>query len=236
MLISKRTIPNNTYYQLMRTFYTILALVLIINIAQAQNVGIGTSDPQQKLDVNGNVKIDGALMPDGEAGQVGQILMSKGTEQAPIWVDPGTIIFDQSGTAVYGSSQVTISTLGAWTQVPGLTYTLFVDTGTVVLVSTFGSVENTADGSNTGCTANLGIFIDGSLPVNGSLQKLSLASNNKIVGGANWAMYQAYALAPGNHTITIRAKLVTRNSTDLVVSGGTGSDMRGVMTIAILRE
>lgn len=130
-------------------------------------------------------------MPDGDAGSHGQILMSKGADQSPVWVDPGTIIFDQSGTAVFGSSQVIISNLGVWTQVPGLTYTLMVDTGTVVLVSRFGSVENTADGSNTGCTANVGIYIDGSLPANGSLQKLSLASNNKIVGGANWAMYQA---------------------------------------------
>ena len=202
----------------------------------AQNVGIGTDDPKQKLDVNGNINIDGAIMPAGNAGTNGQILISQGDKAPPVWVNPASVVFDQSGTAVFGSGQATISSLGVWTQIPGLTYTLNVDSGTVVLVSTFGSTENTADGSNTGCTANIGIFIDGALPANGSLQKLSLASNNKIVGGANWAMYQAYALLPGSHTISIRARLVTRNATNLVVSGGAGSDMRGVMTVAILRE
>lgn len=220
----------------MKTLYTLLVLLACLGAANAQNVGIGTNDPQQKLDVNGNLNVDGAIMPNGDAGSDGQVLMSSGANKPPVWVDLGAVVFDQSGTAVYGSGQVTISSLGVWTQVPGLTYTIHVDSGTVVLVSTFGSTENTADGSNTGCTANVGIFIDGALPANGSLQKLSLASNNKIVGGANWAMYQAYALAPGTHTISVRAKLVTSNTTNLVVSGGAGSDMRAVMTVAVLRE
>lgn len=220
----------------MKTLYTLLVLLACLGAANAQNVGIGTNDPQQKLDVNGNLNVDGAIMPNGDAGSDGQVLMSSGANKPPVWVDLGAVVFDQSGTAVYGSGQVTISSLGVWTQVPGLTYTINVDSGTVVLVSTFGSTENTADGSNTGCTANVGIFIDGALPANGSLQKLSLASNNKIVGGANWAMYQAYALAPGTHTISVRAKLVTSNTTNLVVSGGAGSDMRAVMTVAVLRE
>jgi hypothetical protein len=49
------------------------------------NVGIGISSPTQKLDVAGNVKFSGALMPDNNAGTAGQILTSAGAGIAPTW-------------------------------------------------------------------------------------------------------------------------------------------------------
>ncbi len=50
----------------------------------SQNVGIGTT-PSQKLDVNGNLKINGAFMPAGQPGTSGQILMSNGANTNPSW-------------------------------------------------------------------------------------------------------------------------------------------------------
>jgi hypothetical protein len=49
------------------------------------SVGIGTGSPTQKLDVVGNVKFSGALMPNNTAGTAGQYLMSQGTGSAPVW-------------------------------------------------------------------------------------------------------------------------------------------------------
>ncbi len=49
------------------------------------NVGIGTSTPSQKLDINGNLSLNGALMPGGSAGTAGQVLLSTGSGTAPVW-------------------------------------------------------------------------------------------------------------------------------------------------------
>lgn len=46
---------------------------------QAQNVGIGTTTPAEKLDVTGNVNITGTLKANGNAGSDGQVLMSTGS-------------------------------------------------------------------------------------------------------------------------------------------------------------
>ncbi len=49
------------------------------------NVGIGTTTPSQKLDVAGNIQFSGALMPGGNAGAPGQVLVSQGAGTAPTW-------------------------------------------------------------------------------------------------------------------------------------------------------
>ena len=49
------------------------------------NVGIGIATPTQRLDVNGNVRFSGALMPNGNPGTAGQVLVSQGPGNAPVW-------------------------------------------------------------------------------------------------------------------------------------------------------
>ena len=48
-------------------------------------VGIGVPNPLEKLHVNGNIRFDGALMPNGNPGTSGQVLVSKGTANSPQW-------------------------------------------------------------------------------------------------------------------------------------------------------
>jgi len=66
-------------------------------------VGIGTDAPQQRLHVNGNLQLDGALMPGGDAGTAGQVLYSQGPDLPPLWQaasggSAGWGIFGNSGT------------------------------------------------------------------------------------------------------------------------------------------
>ncbi|MEO8088264.1 MAG: hypothetical protein ABI763_15695 [Bacteroidota bacterium] len=49
------------------------------------NTGIGIVAPTEKLDVVGNVKFSGALMPANLAGTAGQVLKSAGGGVAPVW-------------------------------------------------------------------------------------------------------------------------------------------------------
>ncbi len=65
------------------------------------NVGIGTATPGEKLDINGNIKFSGALMPNNTAGSAGQVLTSAGSGSAPTWTTPsgsGWSLTGNSGT------------------------------------------------------------------------------------------------------------------------------------------
>jgi hypothetical protein len=55
--------------------------------------GIGTTSgnvPSQALQVVGNFELDGAFMPNGNAGTSGKVLQSTGPGSSPIWVTPPT--------------------------------------------------------------------------------------------------------------------------------------------------
>ena len=54
----------------------------------AQNVGIGTAIPTEKLHVAGNFRLNGAFMPGNNAGTSGQVLVSQGAGTAPVWQTP----------------------------------------------------------------------------------------------------------------------------------------------------
>jgi len=49
------------------------------------HVGIGTPAPTQALDVAGSVRFSNALMPNNDAGAIGEVLVSAGASVAPIW-------------------------------------------------------------------------------------------------------------------------------------------------------
>ncbi len=65
------------------------------------NFGIGTSTPLQKLHVNGAVQFQNALMPNGNAGLIGQVLVSQGAATVPIWqtLASGWGLLGNAGTA-----------------------------------------------------------------------------------------------------------------------------------------
>lgn len=51
-------------------------------------VGVNNTAPSEALDVTGNVRFSGALMPNNTAGTAGYVLQSNGAGVAPTWVSP----------------------------------------------------------------------------------------------------------------------------------------------------
>jgi hypothetical protein len=60
-----------------------------LTVDQAGNVGIGTTSPNWKLDVNGSMQLLGRLFVSGSSGTSGQVLTSNGLS-APSWQTLGT--------------------------------------------------------------------------------------------------------------------------------------------------
>jgi len=61
-------------YSLLALLFPLYSISLV-----AQNVGVGNTNPAEKLDVTGNMKISGEIKPGGNSGQNGQVLMNNGS-------------------------------------------------------------------------------------------------------------------------------------------------------------
>ncbi|MEN3040847.1 MAG: hypothetical protein ABDH66_04835 [Bacteroidia bacterium] len=70
---------------------TAICVACFTALLWAQNVGIGTSTPSERLHVAGNLRLDNAFMPGNNAGAVGNILLSQGPGVAPTWLPNGAI-------------------------------------------------------------------------------------------------------------------------------------------------
>lgn len=65
-------------------FLLFFCVICILPFARSQNIGVGTTNPTEKLDVNGNLNINGNLKIRGNAGQSGQVLSIDGSGQQ-VW-------------------------------------------------------------------------------------------------------------------------------------------------------
>jgi hypothetical protein len=61
----------------MKPDHTLPQVALLMGGLAAQNVGIGTNAPTQRLHVAGNLYLDNAFMPGNQAGAVGKTLLSQ---------------------------------------------------------------------------------------------------------------------------------------------------------------
>jgi hypothetical protein len=56
-----------------------------LRITSAGNIGINNPAPTEKLDITGNLRLSGALMPGNNPGATGELLQSNGPGAAPSW-------------------------------------------------------------------------------------------------------------------------------------------------------
>ncbi|HEY3402566.1 MAG TPA: tail fiber domain-containing protein [Ohtaekwangia sp.] len=142
----------------------------LMRIRGIGNVGIGTATPTERLDVSGNVRFSGALLPNNLAGTAGQVLTSAGAGLPPTWTTVSGVGYSTLNSVPKGD--------GA-----GLIASLITDDGTTVGVNgdinlttgNFFSINGSRVVSNAG-TAN--IF------VGGNTANVNTASNNSFFGQA----------------------------------------------------
>lgn len=86
------------------------------------NVGIGSASPSEKLDVTGNLRLSGALMPNNLPGTATQLLMSGGANAPDTW-SPFTI-GNASATTIIAKYYSSLSWNGTWLSGTSKTFTI----------------------------------------------------------------------------------------------------------------
>lgn len=88
------------------------------------NVGIGTTNPSQKLHIDDNVRFDGSLMPGGSAGSSGQILTSQGSGMPPAWQTPSSLpVYGNNAQSIQLTALATNNDVTGWSSIPGMSIT-----------------------------------------------------------------------------------------------------------------
>jgi len=188
------------------------------------NVGIANIAPSEKLDVTGNVRFSGALMPNNSAGTSGFLLTSAGAGAAPTWSNPGTALNSYSWALGGNSVIAPAKNLGTTTNVD--------------LPFIANSAEQmrlfAAGGLAIGATALSGTNPEKLLVNAGS------TSVNAVVGTGNNVNYLQLNIKNSNTGISASSDVVatadngseTTNYVDMGINSSTNNGAGGLMGVA----
>ena len=188
-------------------------------------LSVGTGSPTEALDVTGNVRFSGALMPNNLSGSSGQLLQSGGAGAPPTWLTPTYLTANQTITLsgdVTGSGTTAITTTIATNAVTDAKFRQ--SAGLSVVGRSANSTGNVADITaasdnqvlrRSGTAIGFGAInlastaaVTGTLPVaNGGTGAASLTDNSVLTG-------------TGTAAITAEANLLF-NGTQLQIGTGT---------------
>ncbi len=199
-------------------------------IESSGEVGIGTTSPSERLDVSGNVRFSGALMPNGDAGNAGKLLKSNGTGVAPSWV-AGISLSDIHTVESTSSLAITSST---FTAIPGESITVNgLHTGDRVLVWFSGNMYMNGSDWNI---VNVALYINGTMASVGGYVRTSIDSYYSYMTWQNYSAIARYHVTSnGNYTFEVRANRQYSGNT-IYIGGNSSSAAEGILQIFVLRN
>ena len=189
--------------------------LLINNELGAQNVGIGTAAPAEKLHVAGNIRsnslasadtnvvvsdINGTLRNLGP-GVSGEVLTSRGPGRSPAW---GSVVAAQ--VQVYGANATrTFINSTSFISVTGLSQTIVLAGNAVVQIATSGSMETTSSvWGGSGCIVQ--VFNNG-VAIPNAFQTVDIFDPGGVTNTiAPWSLVSFITLPAGTYTFTVRAR------------------------------
>ncbi len=178
----------------------------------------------------------GAQGPVGPAGPQGaQGLQGIQGPTGPTGTGGGTA--GQSINSVYGTSTLTVSSVGLWTLVPGLTQTVTIPASTQLYISSDGTIQTSSATASGYSTADVALFIDGVLCSTGGFRRIiALNGGAGSIGNAiaNWSFAVGTALSAGSHTFEVKTKGV--NGSSYFVSGDNTTVAQSSLNVLILKN
>jgi trimeric autotransporter adhesin len=160
-----------------------------LRITSSGDVGIGTTNPSQKLDVIGSIRFSNALMPNNSAGISGQVLTSSGSGSAPTWQFPNVGGINGSGAPNYLAKFTTNSTT--------LGNSIIYNSGTLVGINTINPLTTLDVNGNfrLGNSSSIMFIGDGS----------TSAGSSHTIGRVELTNYPIVGASIGDLTIGARA-------------------------------
>ena len=211
------------------------------------NLGLGTTTPAQKLDVTGNMKFSGALMPGGSSGGAGNVLVSAGAGNAPVWtniVATSPITFSGATIAI---NQANTSTSGYLSSTDWNTFNNKASTANTWALggNNVTSVQNIGTTSNydmpfvTNNTERMRISNTGSIGVGSSSFNLSNPEKLLVDAGASGSTnYQNVVVGKGNTNSYAQLNIQNYNagtgaSSDVVATADNGNESSNFIDMGV---
>ncbi|MCS7163309.1 MAG: hypothetical protein NZ958_08325 [Bacteroidia bacterium] len=207
----------------------------IFTIRPSGNIGIGTCAPTERLQVSGNLRLDGAFMPGGNPGAAGQVLRSQGPGNAPIWFPMAASIVYQG--AFNSTANVCINSPN-WTTHPGVSVTFTLQAGDYVWAWASGAAmaDDNCDGTANGrCDFDARIAVNGNDFPNGAWLR-----GSADYSGLNYSAFTPYTLAgmyhvPANGNYTFALQTRRYSGGGCLTAGNNLSSLQTTMLILVLR-
>jgi hypothetical protein len=205
----------------------------LLSIRGDGNVGMGNSNPTQRLDVVGNVKFSGALMPNNIAGTTGQVLTSQGTGAAPIWTSSTNALFNNT----YFWDQSNNMTLTASDQVilfgglQDLPFTVGVPSKIIVNFSETQIDNLTGGGGNASVIFKIQIKDNLGNIVN-QVWVNEVIDNNKM-GSVSYT-HHCFISTPGNYKINVLA--LSQTDPDVVLYPAISGYATGQVNLQVIPQ
>jgi collagen triple helix repeat protein len=187
----------------------------------------GPTGPQGPAGPTGPQGPAGPTGPQGLAGATGPQGLTGATGPA------GTA--GQAGTAVFGTGPLTVTPATPATLIPGLTTTIVVPAGSVVLLTTEGAILTTSATATGFSIVDVFLVIDGAIVGNGGYQRVVAANTTGLINMITaWSLSQVVPVAAGSHTFTVAASGVGVGS-NATVSGNNTTATQGTLNVVILK-